>query len=503
MKEHAKKALKHDFEVAGKTIPTLAVALLFLVGTGSAALLSSFGTVSGTADVEQAIVVDGSSDKTQLGFFGASYGNSADVTAGTVSVDTFTIENNMNSSYSPTFTSYDATDTDSDSVSSSTQFKWANSGIRTSFVEYYPEAGHNFDGYTVPSADITVNDDGSADADSINQGIAKATAGDVIVVKDGTYKNWITVNKSLTIVSKDPRGAEAGRFTIRASDVVIQGFDITSDGANYNGVSVEPENGATENITIKDNYIHDIKDSDTDKHHAFGVLAWNYNEPNNLVSGLVIKNNKFSNIGSEANDAQGYGVAVEDLADQTDALVVEDNTFSDIKSTEIDGKNYPGVAVAVLPELTDTTASVDDDQGVLSDNANALVSGNDFNSNDVDVSVAGDVSGFEATENSFGSGIDVLAEGKADNGESNFGLREVSTGTSDVVTNGPADATENFFSQGTWSSVENGNIVGDVDASYQQVGSISSDSTETVAAVNEFALMLDGSQDYSLTTTIQ
>lgn len=62
MKEHAKKAIKHDFELLGKTVPTLAVIALFLVGGGSAALLTSFGTVSGTADVQQAVSISGAGD---------------------------------------------------------------------------------------------------------------------------------------------------------------------------------------------------------------------------------------------------------------------------------------------------------------------------------------------------------------------------------------------------------------------------------------------------------
>jgi hypothetical protein len=58
MKEHAKKVLKHDTKVLGKTVPTMLIIGLFLVGGGSAALLSSFGTVSGEADVDQAIELD-------------------------------------------------------------------------------------------------------------------------------------------------------------------------------------------------------------------------------------------------------------------------------------------------------------------------------------------------------------------------------------------------------------------------------------------------------------
>jgi hypothetical protein len=91
MKEHAKKALKHDFEVAGKTIPTLAVALLFLVGTGSAALLSTFGAVSGDTTVDQAVTLNSNNVESQSASWAIS-----DVTAGdSVSGEAQTLNNNL------------------------------------------------------------------------------------------------------------------------------------------------------------------------------------------------------------------------------------------------------------------------------------------------------------------------------------------------------------------------------------------------------------------------
>ena len=62
MKDKAKNAFKHKVEVAGKTIPTMIIIGLFLVGGGSAALLSTYGTVSGTANVNQAITLGDDSD---------------------------------------------------------------------------------------------------------------------------------------------------------------------------------------------------------------------------------------------------------------------------------------------------------------------------------------------------------------------------------------------------------------------------------------------------------
>lgn len=81
MKKHAKKALAHDIEVLGKTVPTLAVAAVLLAATGAGAVLATYGTVSGTATVNQAVTLDGQSDNTQItaSYDGATVSGGAEV----------------------------------------------------------------------------------------------------------------------------------------------------------------------------------------------------------------------------------------------------------------------------------------------------------------------------------------------------------------------------------------------------------------------------------------
>lgn len=90
LKESLKTAATHELSVLGKTVPTLAVAALLLVGGGSAAVLSSFGTVSGTADVSQAINLgdtanfafdDGDNDVGETSATTREVNNNADVPA--------------------------------------------------------------------------------------------------------------------------------------------------------------------------------------------------------------------------------------------------------------------------------------------------------------------------------------------------------------------------------------------------------------------------------------
>lgn len=57
MKDKLKNTLEHEVELLGRSISVLAIAGLLVVGGASAALLDSFGTVSGEADVQQAVEV--------------------------------------------------------------------------------------------------------------------------------------------------------------------------------------------------------------------------------------------------------------------------------------------------------------------------------------------------------------------------------------------------------------------------------------------------------------
>jgi hypothetical protein len=92
MKEHAKKALKHDTKVLGKTVPTMLIIGLFLVGGGSAALLSTFGSVSGNADVTQAVYfADGDADTVDTEVTTAFDGS---LVAGQTTTTDFTLVNN-------------------------------------------------------------------------------------------------------------------------------------------------------------------------------------------------------------------------------------------------------------------------------------------------------------------------------------------------------------------------------------------------------------------------
>ncbi len=81
MKTTLKNGLSKDVKVFEKSVPVAAIFLIVMVATGSAALLATYGTITGTAEIEQSVVVE----PDEFSFNG--------VVAGSSIVDDFTIEN--------------------------------------------------------------------------------------------------------------------------------------------------------------------------------------------------------------------------------------------------------------------------------------------------------------------------------------------------------------------------------------------------------------------------
>lgn len=112
---------------------------------------------------------------------------------------------------------------------------------------------------------------------TIAAGITRVTPGGTIHVAAGTYAGNLTINKSMTITG-DPGDAAAGpgpdaplidggstpgsAFFIAntVSNVTIQGFEMANFTSNDNGVGngVSAWVGSTSNITVQDNYFHNL-----------------------------------------------------------------------------------------------------------------------------------------------------------------------------------------------------------------------------------------------------
>lgn len=319
MKKHAKKALKHDVEVLGKTVPTLAIAALFLIGGGTAATLTYFGQVTGTADVDQAVLVDGSSGETTVDIF-----EQDSITAGDTVVDTFTIENNMDSTYNPV---YDSTlDGASTIQAEGADIDWTDGGnqvgIDTTYANYFSDAGYEFADVELSSdseeVDVVVDSTDGDNPDTISEGIdALSGEEDTVFVVDVDSSDGFVLDKQGVSVVSD--GATVGPVEVSANDVEIRGFEIVGDGSDdgQDGVQADHYTG----VTVAHNYIHDVnagvyvQDSDT---------AVRHNTIEDTYAGVAGTENFEGEIESNVFKSNDEAIGVGD-----DEFSTEDNRFED------------------------------------------------------------------------------------------------------------------------------------------------------------------------------
>ncbi len=438
MKNKLKNTLEHEVELLGRSISVLAIAGLLVAGGASAALLSSFGTVDGTAEVDQAVVVN-DEGQTQLGVFGADYDGSTTVTAGATTVDTFEITNNLDSEYSPEYDStLTVTDAEEDSEEASIEetgnnVDWQDSseqvGIDTTYTNYFSDAGHDFDDVETSEEDATGTDDdalvvGDTGEDGVNyndidSAIGAADEDDTVFVQsgEGPYDGFTADVEGLTVASDGAKVElnDDGQVDIAAEGVTVEGFEISpsdDSAAGNNLVDVQTNS----DFTVRHNDIHGLEVDNEDEDGPSGTGVY---------------------LGTDSGGTVAHNT-------------IEDN-HAGIGGTE----NFEG-----------------------------SINYNVFKSNDDEAIGVGD-NEFSTEGNRF-----------EDNGAS-FKIYDTNL-YSDEQT---VDANNNFFAE-PFNIDYNGNEGVTVSASYQAVDSVPKGETVTVGVVNDFDLMINGAYDYSLTTDI-
>ena len=461
MKEHAKKALKHDFEVAGKTVPTLALVALFLVGTGSAALLNSFGTVSGTADVSQAVTVDGPDT--------VSYNTS--MTAGATKIDTFNVTNDADVSAPVGFTTEcEATNTEDISDSNLQDGDFDCDGVNHKAVAYYESAGSNFTGYSesVGDSGVVVDDDETGDYSSIQTAIDDSPA-ETIYVESGTY-NTFTADRSVSVVGlNNPTtdsaativvDSENGRNTVSSEGVTVKGLHFRLDD-QIGSSAIYVNSGATDQeIVIEDNFFEDTT-----------------SQPNPTTHGLKVSDS--ANTGVVNNRFEGFyhGVQVTNTAEQR--VDIEENTF--------DSQHLDGVFVTAAKQNGEKVhdADVNVESNFFTDVGPDFPSGAVLLTQAEDDAVEADL---EISKNVFteSNSVDVRTADPTD------GYLEVES------VSGTLNADNNFFGE------DGIQTVGDVTASYGEVSSetLSAGETDTVGIYTNFDVAL-APGDYEVDFNVQ
>jgi parallel beta-helix repeat protein len=209
-----------------------------------------------------------------------------------------------------------------------------------------------------------VDDSGGADFSQIQDAVTAAKAGDTIIVKDGTYTENITVDKSLTIESEN--GADkaivqaavtnADVFKVTAENVTIDGFTVSgATSTGKSGISVSGSCTVINNLTSGNSQGISIMGSNNTVSNNTCTLSGRYgiylfNATGNTVNDNVISNNTESSgyalyladnadnnlVSGNISDSNTYGIRVK----AADSNTIINNTFSN---------NTTGIEIATKP----------------------------------------------------------------------------------------------------------------------------------------------------------
>jgi len=189
----------------------------------------------------------------------------------------------------------------------------------------------------------TVDDDGAADFNTIQEAVNQATSGDRIFVRIGIYYEHVIINKSVSLIGENTDstivdGNETGSvISIRANSVSIEGFTIKRSGLLANeydsGIFVDHSSGNNiSHNTITNNYygislyssVNNVVSENTITDNDFGIIV--FDSSNN-----VIFHNNFVN-----NDPQAYSYNSINVWDNGK----EGNYWSDYTGVDLYGGPY-------------------------------------------------------------------------------------------------------------------------------------------------------------------
>jgi parallel beta-helix repeat protein len=193
------------------------------------------------------------------------------------------------------------------------------------------------------AATLCVNPGGTGGCSStISAAVAAAGFRDTIEVAQGTYKEQVTITKSVSLVAKnelkpptiDATGLNNGIFVngMAAAPgegvlfVLIKGFNIHN--ANYEGILVV--NGS--DITIENNHVHDNNkglDLSTTPSTCPGIPAFETNEGMDCGEGIHLIGTNRSTLVHNESDHNSGGVLITDETGPSSRNVISNNSVHD------------------------------------------------------------------------------------------------------------------------------------------------------------------------------
>jgi parallel beta-helix repeat protein len=206
----------------------------------------------------------------------------------------------------------------------------------------------------------TVDDDGPADFDSIQEAINNASSGDTVFVHIGAYYEHVVINKTITLVGEDSNftiidGYETDNvICIRANNVTVKSFTVRKSGMYpYSGILVDHSTG---NVITNNKVIYNYEGISL-LYSSSNVVCGNtissnydginlYSSSNNVVSGNTIFSSNYDGIdlySSSNNVVSGNVILHNNYAGMSllysSSNVVCGNTIS---------SNYDGINLALL-----------------------------------------------------------------------------------------------------------------------------------------------------------
>lgn len=178
-----------------------------------------------------------------------------------------------------------------------------------------------------------VDDDGTADFHEIQEAIDMATSGDTIIVKAGTYRENLLLNKSLSLIGEERNSTiiegEGNVTEITACNVTITGFTIRSSGSspNCNGISVTSDWNVISNNSVKNNSGRGI-------------------ELVNSYDNLITENEFTGNLqGIRLENSDNNTISLNTIYHNGNGLEIEGSSFNNISWNQVEESSECGVSL--------------------------------------------------------------------------------------------------------------------------------------------------------------
>ena len=213
------------------------------------------------------------------------------------------------------------------------------------------------------AATLCVNPGGKFGCKStISAAVAAASPGDTIVVAQGTYKEQVTITKSVSLVGLgftkpiiDAKGLPNGIFingmaaapNAGVANVIVNGFKIRN--ANFEGVLVA--NGT--NITLLNNHVLDNNRSlNIGAGECPGIPAFETNEGDDCGEGIHLMATDHSNVVRNEIDHNSGGILISDETGPNHDNVISRNSVHDNPYDCGITTASHGPATSVIPSAT-------------------------------------------------------------------------------------------------------------------------------------------------------